>query len=1177
MSTLTLQLDRVDWRAVAAVCPSTAQSCPRVLADALSLSALFVDDYQEGLDRVERARDSEPLNPIHDVRKILLILRFGQSGRALELSHQLEEKLPGFALPAYLQALAAHREGEYRRSANVAAEVVTAHRAFTPARFLQTESQLHTQFKGLRKLLTDLPRDQDHASFWLDLTAKLILSGNEEGKALAREIAGDTRLLPAGSRERELAQELIELSNAGLEELEGKLAALAAGSRAEELLLLFYLDRLREESSLPSAVEALRQLSIRLADRRAVRRVYVARLTRLAIELAVAEKFAAALRVVERCLTLEPHETVHYQNRAALFTLLREPAAYHDAWYELERHQFRLALLGRVTAADAAALARPHRLFAQQARLPTEGPMAQGGGQNRCFLMEAIRANEATGAIETTLAVNHERIQDDPELLRQWVHHRRAELVFAHWALGHDPRRFLLDPDNMLVFRSRMTALVSCARSLQVLVPEEGQLLAGRFVAFWTQQAGSFHPTYALVPEDQEARALKLLHLETSGDLALLCLTWKPDRDSAGLVEEVLALLQDEGPFFDEAILQETLSAKQVEAGYPLKLLSGFMKDALGLDPSLSRRLSDSQRSSVIGRLAAELLTRLAYRTYEEERGTQFSAGRALAYVDRARLHDPGNIRTELTATRFLLIAGHDDEARATLAQLHRSARAREPEIHAEIDELRRILDERGSSGVVGHPRAGGAVEVVTPHPTGAQVADLETEIDRFPGSIQASEELVRKLVADGQFQDAVDWTERAMTQCLGRDGQLRARSLNLEVLGLWKLGARDQKAVQLYATGAHGRALEVLEAIPDSEAIDYTVHFLHGRCLLAVGRTEDARLAFERALEGCGRQLHRTVLRGLAMDVDQPYFLVARRSIADALEAGEVERGLRETWTMMLHLRRPEVALIDLAQIHLDAAVARVGTPNEALPGPTSQDLAALFGGRLAEVYASNSDLERARRLARLGLEAHPPSGRKAELILRKAEALEVQAALAEVLVRAGNLVREGNFVGALTALEDAGPAGATEPRVVRQRALLLLKLERFQEAEAAAAALRGIASALAKEFLDSFPALAVRQRIAAASRLLRAGESASALAILDGAVASEPDQIVELAYCRGFGLTMDAYRLRRAREEAGARDAFKAALEHVEPVVATARASGHTRLIELYETLDKELDHGF
>jgi tetratricopeptide (TPR) repeat protein len=1177
MSTLTLQLGSVDWRRVAAVGEGAAQTSPRVLADALSLSALFTDDFQEGLDRIARAREAEPLNPIHAIRQILLLLRFGESGQAIDLCRLLEEKIPGFALPAYLRALAAHRAGESKRAAIVAAEVVAAHPAFASARFLQAEAQLRSQFKGLRKLLTGLPRGRDHASAWLDLTAKLILSSTEEGKTLASEIARNAAILPPGSRERELGHELIELRTAGLEELERRLAAVPKGSRAEELVLLFYAERLREGSSPASALETLRKLSVRFPDRGSVRRVYVAWLARLAVELSVQEKYAEALRVVERCLQLDPHETVHYQNRAALFTLLREPAAYHDAWYELERHQFRLALLGRVTAADAAAFARPHRLFAQQARLPVEGSNAARSSQHLGFLMETARPNEATGAIETTLAVNNDRINDDPQLLRQWVHHRRAELTFAHWAVGGDPRRFLLDPENLPAVRARLAGLVSCARSLEVLVPEEGRLLASRLVALWNRRAGQIDPAYAPPLDDMETRSLKLLHLETFADLALLCLTWKPDCRTGWLAEEVLALLEDEGPFFDDVLLREMLDGKRTEAGYPLKLLRGFMNDALGLDPARFLRLTDNQRSAVVGRLAAELLTRLAYRTYEEQRGTESGAVRALAYVERARRLDPDNIRTELTRTRFLLIVGRDDEARATLAQLHRSARAREPEVHSEIEELRRILDERGSSGVNGPPRASGASEVTNLPRTGAQVADLEAEIDRFPGSIQPYEELARRLAADGRFQDAVDWSERAMTQCLGRDGQLRARSLNLETLGLRKLAGRDSRAARLYATGAHGPALDVLAGIPESEASDCTVHFLHGQCLLAVGRPDDARLAFERALEHCGRQLHRTVLRGLAMDVDQPYLLVARRSIADKLAAGQIELGLREAWGMMLHLRRPEAALIDLAQIHLDAALSRGGTPGHALPGPTGPDLGGLIGGRLDEAYAVSSDLERARRLARLSLATHRSAARKAELILRKALAYEEQAALADVLVRSGELLREGDFLGALTALEGAGPGGVTEPRIVRQRALLLLKLERFQEAEAAAAALQSSASPVAREFLQSFPALAFRQRVTTASRLLRAGESAPALAVLEGAMASDQDQFVELAYCRGFGLAMDAYRLRRTRDETGAHQTFKAAMEHVEPFVAAARARGHSRLIELYETLDKELDHGF
>ena len=93
----------------------------------------------------------------------------------------------------------------------------------------------------------------------------------------------------------------------------------------------------------------------------------------------------------------------------------------------------------------------------------------------------------------------------------------------------------------------------------------------------------------------------------------------------------------------------------------------------------------------------------------------------------------------------------------------------------------------------------------------------------------------------------------------------------------------------------------------------------------------------------------------------------------------------------------------------------------------------------------------------------------------------------------------------------------------------------------------------------------------------MLRAGDSAGALALLEKAVAGDAEQAVELAYCRGFGLTMDAYKAHRAGDPAAARAAFAAAMDRVEPQVAAARASGHSRLIELYETLDKELDRGF
>lgn len=140
-----------------------------------------------------------------------------------------------------------------------------------------------------------------------------------------------------------------------------------------------------------------------------------------AVALAAEEKYSDAIRLVEACLRLEPYETAHFQNRATLFTLTREPDAYHAAWFELNRHQYRLALLGKLTADSATKLAKPHRLFAQQARFsPSQTAVKSDAG----VFIETIRPNDVEKS--KILAVNQEKLDDDPELLRQWVHHHRA-------------------------------------------------------------------------------------------------------------------------------------------------------------------------------------------------------------------------------------------------------------------------------------------------------------------------------------------------------------------------------------------------------------------------------------------------------------------------------------------------------------------------------------------------------------------------------------------------------------------------------------------------------------------------------------------------------------------------------------------------------------------------------
>ena len=151
--------------------------------------------------------------------------------------------------------------------------------------------------------------------------------------------------------------------------------------------------------------------------------------------------------------------------------------------------------------------------------------------------------------------------------------------------------------------------------------------------------------------------------------------------------------------------------------------------------------------------------------------------------------------------------------------------------------------------------------------------------------------------------------------------------------------------------------------------------------------------------------------------------------------------------------------------------------------------------------------------------------------------------------------------------------PAPAPSRGVVRQRALLLLKLERLDEADVLAESLRTSALPLAREFLASYPGLSYRQRMNVACRLIREGQDEQALKVLAPAQASGPAETLELGYCRAFCRTMAGYRHRRHGRTAEASAALQQAMEDIEPHVGAARSSGHARLIELYETLDKEL----
>lgn len=1163
-----MRFDAIDWAAALSAATRDADAgglSRRSLADLTSLSALFTDSFPTAAARVAAARASDPFNPAHSARFALLLMRFGDWESAARLAESIAATAPDLALPRHLWALAALRQEEPRRAANLAQDVLTAHPKFAPAAFLRAEAQAKTQLKGVRKHLTDLPRGAAHAPAWADLAIKMLLSGSEDVAKLVPPLLKDARIFPPGSRSAQLVALVVEMTEETVEQIEQRLEKIPAGSRAEEVVLLVLHDCL-QKGNLQEGAERLRALHDRLADRSAVRRLYVSLLTRLAVAEATADHHADALRLVEACLRLEPHETAHYQNRATLFSLMREVEPYNGSWFELNRHQYRLALLGKLSTSDAARLAKPHRLFAQQARMSPQG--AGGIRSDAGILAEKIVQRDVGNA--KVLTINQAKLDDDPELIRQWIHHLRAELVFAHLTLGPDPRRFLLHPDNRRMARARAESLALFATSLGVLVPDEGRMLADRIVHGWAGAADRVVSTYGAAPDDADVKVVQSRYLEAFADLVTVCCEWRPDGRNEELTNEVIAFINGLAPFFDERAL--AIAVKDCGGSLTLSLsdLTSYVDALLGLDPTRERRLTDHERLRVGKDLVVKLLIRQAFSTYNLFRDKGSGADKAIVLLDRARELDPDNPRVLVTAADFYSIGGYYSEAESLVARVQQSPQAKT--FAEQVDEVKRLLDDRRKVKDKGRQREDSPATAYHDVASSDLAAALEQEIERFPSSVQSYEELAELHAAAGRFSEALEWSTLAMDRCSSRDAQIRARSLNLEILGLEALAKRDQNAVRLYLAGVHRPALDIING--ETGQRPYPLSYLLGCCLLAVNQPETAREAFEAALAGCERSSHRVILRRLAADVDQAYLSIARQSIQDKLAANAFEEALHEVGGMMARLRKPQAGFIDLARVHTAAATARLGSEVAPMPRPAGAEAEAeaeAWEGPLAAAYAEANDRGRARRLAELALQADPESAPRANPLLQRLDLLDAQAAIANALGQSGALLREGKTEAALAAL-DAGDGA--DPRIVRQRALILLKLERFDAAEAAVAAIHGSTASVAREFLSAYPGLAFRQRIAVACRMIRAGIDVEALAVLAAATPQSEEDRVEYGYCRGFCRAMAGFRLRRQGKKADARRALSDALREIEPHVTAARRLRHTRLLELYDQLDKDPD---
>ena len=180
---------------------------------------------------------------------------------------------------------------------------------------------------------------------------------------------------------------------------------------------------------------------------------------------------------------------------------------------------------------------------------------------------------------------------------------------------------------------------------------------------------------------------------------------------------------------------------------------------------------------------------------------------------------------------------------------------------------------------------------------------------------------------------------------------------------------------------------------------------------------------------------------------------------------------GARPRW-VTLSLTLPEAnerwldgfasGFLDLARVHYEAALANLGNEQPPLSRPVLLAIPQ-WDGALGEAYAASSDLAAARVLIDLAREVDPDARQQVELLSQKIEALAAQEAVAVALTRSRRLLEQGRFDEALAALDAGGPDAEREPRIQRQRALLLLRLERFDESLTQAEQIHTIGRAVA------------------------------------------------------------------------------------------------------------------
>lgn len=1136
----------------------------RQLAETLSLSTFFIDNFTLGIKRLNRAHQLEPFNVLHRYRKVLFFMRFGQWEKADKLVEQLRLILQqNGALIEYLAALIQLRQNQTNRARNISTYLAAEHPNFSPARFLVADIQLRGGRKKYTKTLSELPNGEKNAPLWVDLLGKLILQYPSERQKVAGYVK-NYAALEEESPEAKLVQTLLNWSQASLTELIQYLQATVPDSSNEKLVLLFVHERLNERSSKEEAILELGELYSGYTHRKAVRQLYLNHLVELAVSKAAQNDFLTALSVIDRCIRLAPHDPLHQQNRAAIFTLLRERAAYHDAWEYLDRLQYRLALLGRFDSNIVENLLRRHRMFAQQARIShtTTGEAALHVG---IFRYDMVIRNEIN---ETILVVNQERINADPDQLRQWMFHRQAELFFSHYGLGLNPNQFLLGVTDRYTAAARLKALQQLSQSLAVLGGEEGKRLANKIISVWqTQLKSQWRPVDT---HDNLLTTLQERHIETLSDLIVLCYQWKPRAEDMELVNELLRFVSTEVYFLIESELyrQKTDDPTKIDN---TALLRNRIRRITGSNLEAPCLLL-ADRAQLAEQCKADLLLSLSISVYESADGTpKEGARRALGVLNRARQVVADNPVLEYFAARYFFIGGFHDEARAAIISFYRCNDDSESRLVADIEQIQQALAE---------------VEPETSRPymisrepdmftsvTDQMLDELLAEVDAHPNAYSTYEKLIYALIARGERGRASDYAEQALARCLSRSGQKKGRLLHIEVLAYEALDLSYEKEVHLNLRQMQKPLIKVLEKVIQEEDCAYPHYYLLGKCQLADGEPDKARKQFETALEKCNRQLHYGVLREVARDVEGALVEMLRDDVKLKVKANKFNDAanvLGEVWTKM---QQPERLLVDLAEFFLAAILAgeRHGLLFSKQP-QSSMDIT--WSHTISEIFQMSDRLSAAKALVDLALKVVPAAEKRIVKIKNQLEQLEDELLIADALERSSQLFQQQAWQAAIEVLTALSEKAQNHPAILRQKLILLLKARRFSEADQLAIKLQTESSPSIIEFLRSYPKLRFSEQIQAIQKMLGQGEWQTALESISLLEPKSDKETLDAIYFKAFALAARGYHQKTQGLIDETVQSMNLALDELEPLIPSAQHHNYQQFTALYEKLTQDIE---